>query len=416
MRSLSSMCRRRPIGSAQHRSRAGPGSSSTGRQLPPADRTSTFRRRRRHRGRDPTRGGTRPGRGPGHRDGASAARRPSLATGSGSRHAGFAARSPTPSGRAACCSRPEGRETAAAPAARCHVGSRRAGPGSDGRSGTPCGESRRSRAPCRTACPLDRRSPRPSCWRNSVGLSVGRSIRTVSTAGTSTPSLKRSTENTARIRPSAEGRGAQPPARARGLSPQTATDVDAVAVEVLRHEAGVLDAHAEAEAAHRRRLGVVGHLLHDQAGPGVGAGVGGAQRLDVVAAAPPPRDVPEVEPIVDAEVEEGREVLLVDRVPQPQLGGDAIVEPVQDRQAVAALGCRGQAEQLDRVDVVEQPAVRRRSGVVELVDDDDVEVVGRQRRRGRWRSGSGSTRRRGRSASGRAPPTHFSPKEASRRA
>ncbi len=81
----------------------------------------------------------------------------------------------------------------------------------------------------------------------------------------------------------------------------------------------------------------------------------------------------------------GDEALLVDRVPQPQLGGDAIVEPVQDRQAVAALGRGGQAEQLDGLHVVEQRAVRRRRRVVELVDDHDVEVVGRQDRRGRRR-------------------------------
>ena len=132
-------------------------------------------------------------------------------------------------------------------------------------------------------------------------------------------------------------------------------------------------------------VGVLGDLLHDEAGPGVGAGVAVAERLDVVAPAAPPRDVAEVEAVVDAEVEERREVLLVDRVPEPQLGGDAIVEPVQDRQPVAALGRGGEAEQLDGVEVVEHPLVRRGGGVVELVDDHDVEVIGRRARRGRWR-------------------------------
>ena len=51
----------------------------------------------------------------------------------------------------------------------------------------------------------------------------------------------------------------------------------------------------------------------------------------------------------------GDEVLLVDGVPEAQLGGDAVVEPVEDRQAVAALRRGGEAEQLDRVDVVEHP-------------------------------------------------------------
>ena len=72
-------------------------------------------------------------------------------------------------------------------------------------------------------------------------------------------------------------------------------------------------------------------------------------------------------------------MLLVDRVPQPQLGGDAIVEPVQDRQPVAAFGRGREPEQLDGLEVVEHPLVGRRGGVVELVDDDDVEVIGWQR-------------------------------------
>ncbi len=46
-----------------------------------------------------------------------------------------------------------------------------------------------------------RRSPRPSCWRKSDALSVGRRNSTVSTSGTSTPSLSRSTEKTARRSP-----------------------------------------------------------------------------------------------------------------------------------------------------------------------------------------------------------------------
>ena len=48
------------------------------------------------------------------------------------------------------------------------------------------------------------RRPRPSCCRNSVGLSVGRSSSSVSTVGTSTPSLNRSTEKTTRTRPVGE--------------------------------------------------------------------------------------------------------------------------------------------------------------------------------------------------------------------
>jgi hypothetical protein len=72
-------------------------------------------------------------------------------------------------------------------------------------------------------------------------------------------------------------------------------------------------------------------------------------------------------------------VLLIDRVPQAQLGGDAIVEPVEDRQAVAALGRGGEPEQLGRREWFEHLLVRRCGGVVELVDDHHVEVIAGQR-------------------------------------
>ncbi len=127
--------------------------------------------------------------------------------------------------------------------------------------------------------------------------------------------------------------------------------------------------------------GVVGkaeHLLEDRARPGVGAGVQVAEGVDVVALAPAPRDVGEVEPVVDAEVHERREALLVDGVPQAELGGDPVVEPVQDREVVTTFGSGGEAEQLDGLHVVEKLAVRGRRRVVELVDDHDVEVIGRE--------------------------------------
>lgn len=153
---------------------------------------------------------------------------------------------------------------------------------------------------------------------------------------------------------------------------------DPVGGEVAGHEAGVVDAHAEPEAAHRGRGGVLLHLLDDEASPGVGARVGGAEGVDVVAPASLPGDVAQVEAVVDAEVHEGRQLLLVDGVPQAQLGGDAVVEPVEDGQAVAPLGGGGEAEQLDGGEVVEHLRVRGGGGVVELVDDHHVEVIGRE--------------------------------------
>ncbi len=247
-----------------------------------------------------------------------------------------------------------------------------------------CGGCRRSRGRCRTPCPVRLRRPRPSCWRNSVGLSVGRSMRTVSTAGTSTPSLNRSTENTARTRPSARSRSAASRS-VRGLSPQTATDAMPWRLKWRAMKRACSTLTQKPEAAHRRRLGVLGDLLDDEPGPGVGAGVGVAERLDVVAAASAPRDVAQVEAVVDAEVEERRQVLLVDGVPEPQLGGDAVVEPVEDRQAVAALGRGGEAEQLDGREVVEHPrrtTRRRRGGTRRRSPRRSDRAAGR---RGRWR-------------------------------
>lgn len=86
----------------------------------------------------------------------------------------------------------------------------------------------------------------------------------------------------------------------------------------------------------------------------------------------------EVGVVSDSEVVERAEQIRLERVPQPQLRGDAAVEEVADVHAVGALGCRGQAQQFSRREVVEDPPVRRRLSVVELVDDDDLEGVRRE--------------------------------------
>jgi hypothetical protein len=80
---------------------------------------------------------------------------------------------------------------------------------------------------------------------------------------------------------------------------------------------------------------------------------------------------------VDPVVEEWRQELLVDGVPESQFGGDAIVEPVQNREPVASFGGGCQAEQLDCRKMVKDPFVRWRGGVMELIDDDNVVVVWR---------------------------------------
>jgi hypothetical protein len=79
---------------------------------------------------------------------------------------------------------------------------------------------------------------------------------------------------------------------------------------------------------------------------------------------------------VDAVVGEGGEVLLVDGVPDSEFGRNPVVEPVEDGEAVASLGGGGEAEELGWLHVVEEGAVGGGFGVVELVDDDHVEVLG----------------------------------------
>lgn len=120
---------------------------------------------------------------------------------------------------------------------------------------------------------------------------------------------------------------------------------DAGVAEDAGHEPGVVDAHAEAEGAHARDVvGAAGHLLQDQAGPGVVAGEQVGEAVDVVAAAAAPGDVAEVQAVVDAVVGEGDQAVLVDGVPQAQLGGDAAVEVVEHRETVRAFRRRGEPE------------------------------------------------------------------------
>ena len=119
-------------------------------------------------------------------------------------------------------------------------------------------------------------------------------------------------------------------------------------------------------------------LPKDEASPGPVAGVDVGQGRFVVAVSAAPWDVAQVDAVVDAVIGERRESMLFDRVPQAKLGGDAVAEPVQDRQAIGTFRRRGQSEQFPRRELVHDDAVRRCRGVVELVDDDHVEVVGRQ--------------------------------------
>ena len=93
-----------------------------------------------------------------------------------------------------------------------------------------------------------------------------------------------------------------------------------------------------------------------------------------VSAAPPPWDVAQVETVGNSVVGKRNEAVLIDRVPETELGGDAIVEPVKHRESIAPFGRGREPEQFFRFELRQQPLIRRRSCVVKLVDDHDIEV------------------------------------------
>ena len=188
---------------------------------------------------------------------------------------------------------------------------------------------------------------------------------------------------------------------------------DASLVESVGHESGVGDADAEAQCSHGPWVpDVPAKLLDDLANPHVISRVDVRERSDVVSGASTERHFPQVETIVDPVVGERHEVLLVDGVPDPELGGDASVEEVLDGEPVGSFRCGRQAEQFPRLESFEECPIGRRGGVVELVDHDDVEVARVDGvdagRREAWTDAKTCSKSRGRSE-----PTHSSPKDAS---
>jgi len=132
----------------------------------------------------------------------------------------------------------------------------------------------------------------------------------------------------------------------------------------------VPNADAVAESSHARRIvNLSFDLLDDEMNPRVISGEDPLECRDVISLAATPRDVAEVESVVNTEVSERCEVLLVDRIPKPQFGSDSTIEVTEHIETVCALGRSRQAKQLGRLEVIEQRFVRRRRRVVELVHD-----------------------------------------------
>ena len=115
-----------------------------------------------------------------------------------------------------------------------------------------------------------------------------------------------------------------------GVSAQTAVAGMPASLKTRAMKLRVLDADAEAERAHPREIvDAAAQLLHHLPRPGVVRREQVRQALDVVAAAAAPGDLAQIEAVVDAVVDERRRAVLVDGVPEPQLGGDPVVEPVE---------------------------------------------------------------------------------------
>ena len=219
-----------------------------------------------------------------------------------------------------------------------------------------------------------RRRPRPSCCRNRVGLSVGRSIRSVSTAGTSTPSLKRSTENTTLTR--LDARSAKATRRSEsGVSDQIAVAATPAArnTRAIKRACSTLTQKPSARMRARSSMRCSSSFRTNFARCIIGSQEVG-KAFDIVAAPASPRDVAQVEAIVDSVVNESHQPLLIDRIPEAKLGRNAPFEPFEDRQSIASLRCRGKPKQLNRPHVVKQHSVRLSCRMMKLIDDYNIEM------------------------------------------
>jgi hypothetical protein len=88
------------------------------------------------------------------------------------------------------------------------------------------------------------------------------------------------------------------------------------------------NADAEAERPHGVDVVDLGGKLRDhQARPDVVGREQIRETIDVVPAAAAPGDLPEIEPVVNTVVNERGQPVLVDGVPEAQLGSDPVIEP-----------------------------------------------------------------------------------------
>ncbi len=148
-------------------------------------------------------------------------------------------------------------------------------------------------------------------------------------------------------------------------------------VENARHVLGVSNGDAETESPHRLNIrDLVIHLLQHDARASIVARVDVGKRVLVIRSTAP-LQVAEVDAIGHSEVVEGAEQVGTQRIPEAKFRCDSTAKERPDIGAVSPFWCRGQPEQLFRVQVVSDPAVCRGLRVVELVDYDHFEGIRR---------------------------------------
>ena len=143
--------------------------------------------------------------------------------------------------------------------------------------------------------------------------------------------------------------------------------------EIFGHEFCMTGRNAETD---RRALSMQAQLLQRVPGPGTGRNRRCQRRFIKTRRAP--RDLGVIHLVRHAEIMEGRQQAPCDALMNVAAEHQVLAAERQQVAAIAALGCRGQAQEEAGCEIVEQATVTGRRGMMKLVDDDVVEVVGRE--------------------------------------
>ena len=132
------------------------------------------------------------------------------------------------------------------------------------------------------------------------------------------------------------------------------------------------NAGTEAQSAHLVRIqDPFGDRVDDPARPDMVTRQNPFEICSHVSASFEP-DRPQIGPVSHAEVMERTEETFVEGLPKPHIACDPVVEPMDDVLSIGPFRGSGEPEQDLWSKSLQQPAIRRCLGVVELVDDNDV--------------------------------------------